>query len=135
MPHIDKGRSNTIFPSHNVNMTFPRTSYTGPLMPRIVSSNPIVRPTPTPMQASSPSFMQSLKDGFSFGAGASIARNMVDRMFGSNTPVASPPVTSVPPIVPVQPVEYNPKIGEDQHLYHKCIQDGGKHETCKDYLV
>jgi hypothetical protein len=135
MPRSDKGRSNSTFPSHNVNSIFPRTSYTGPLMPRIASTTPVVRPTPTPMQVSSPSFMQSLKEGFSFGAGVSIARNVVDRMFGSNTPVASPPVNSVPPTMPVHPVEPKVTIGEDQHLYHKCIQDGGKHETCKDYLV
>lgn len=133
MPRSDKGRSNTTFSSPSANATFPRMSYTGPIMPRIASNTPMVKPTP--MQVSSPSFMQSLKEGFSFGAGASIARNIVDRVFGSNTQVTPPPTAPVTPTMPVQSVEPKVTIGEDQHLYHKCIQDGGKHETCKDYLV
>ncbi len=116
-------------PPVSANTMFPRVSYTGPIMPRPT-------PTPTPMQSSSPSFMQTVKEGFSFGVGASIARNIVDRVFGSSSPpVPSPPAAPAIPSMPVQPVEPKVKIGEDQHLYHKCIQDGGKHETCKDYLV
>lgn len=101
---------------HSLQSTMPRMSYTGPLMPR-----------PTPNQSSNPSFMQTVKEGFSFGIGASIARNVVDRIFGSTT--------STPRIDPPATVDPKPVIGENQHLYHKCIQDGGKHETCKDYLV
>lgn len=111
------GSSSTSIPS--IPMT--RTSYTGPLMPR-----------PTPMQTSSPTFMQTVKEGFSFGVGASIARNLVDRVFGSSPPHAP----SVPP-VQSQPVAVDSikPIAADQILYHNCMQDGGKHETCKDYLV
>jgi hypothetical protein len=116
-------------PPVSANTMFPRVSYTGPIMPRPT-------PTPTPMQSSSPSFMQTVKEGFSFGVGTSIARNIVDRVFGSSPPpVSSSPVAPTPPSMPVQSVEPKVTIGEDQHLYHKCIQDGGKHETCKDYLV
>ena len=103
-----------------------RTSYTGPLMPR-----------PTPLQSSSPTFMQTVKEGFSFGVGASIARNLVDRVFGSSSPSVTPPhAPSVPP-VQSQPVAVDSMkpIAADQILYHNCMQDGGKHETCKDYLV
>jgi hypothetical protein len=106
-----------------------RTSYTGPLMPR-----------PTPMQTSSPSFMQTVKEGVSFGVGTSIARNLVDRVFGTNSTVsAAPPVATAPPVVSVPPqpvaVDSMKSIAADQLLYHKCMQDGGKHEICKDYLV
>jgi hypothetical protein len=136
MPRSDKGRTNSTFPSHTVNSIFPRTSYTGPLMPRVASSTAVVRPTPTPMQVSSPSFMQSLKDGFSFGAGAHMARHFVDRIFGSSTPTPAPTPTPVQSTVPISTaVDSTKPIGADQLLYHKCMQDGGMHETCKEYLV
>lgn len=50
----------------------------GPIMP----SHPSV-------SVGTPSFTQSVKEGFSFGLGASVARNVVDRMFSgpSKTPV------------------------------------------------
>ena len=62
-------------------------------------SKPPMRPPPImgpimPTQSSTvssgtPSFTQSVKEGFSFGLGASVARNVVDRMFGgsSTTPI------------------------------------------------
>jgi hypothetical protein len=135
MPRNDKARSNTTYSHENVNNTFPRMSYTGPLMPR--SSLP-----PTPMQSSSPSFMQSVKEGFSFGAGAHMARHFVDRIFGPSTPtpvptsVPTPIPTSVQSAMPISTaVDSTKSIGADQLLYHKCMQDGGKHETCKEYLV
>jgi hypothetical protein len=78
--------------------------------------------------------MQTVKEGFSFGVGTSIARNIVDRIFGSSAPhVPSPPAVPAAPISTA--VDSTKSIGADQMLYHKCIQDGGKHETCKDYLV
>lgn len=46
---------------------------------------------------SAPTFGQTLKEGFGFGAGAAVARNVVDRMFSGGTvaPVA-PTVSAVP---------------------------------------
>ncbi len=130
MPRSQTGQQKSSF-SVQPNTTYPRVSYTGPLMPR-----------PTPMQSSAPSFMQTVKEGFSFGVGTSIARNLVDRLFGLNSITSSPVPTTTPthtqnPIhVPnTTAVDSTKSIGADQLLYHNCIQDGGKHETCKDYLV
>jgi hypothetical protein len=133
MPRSDKGSSNRTV-TGSTNVTFPRVSYTGPIMPRASH-------VPTPLQASQPSFMQTVKEGFSFGVGTSIARNVVDRLFGSNSQsiVSTPPAqtTSIPKPPQVSSIE---PIGEDQLLYHKCMQEGdpkslARHEYCKNYLV
>lgn len=108
-------RSNTTFPkpvaAHHI---MPRMSYTGPLMPR---------PT-QPIDVKPPSFGQSVKEGFSFGFGTSIARNVVDRWFGTPNPVTTP-VISTPSKTPL----------EDQLAYQQCLKDGGDYEKCKDYII
>lgn len=111
---FDGSKSNTTFPkpsaAHHI---MPRMSYTGPLMPR---QEPIV--------VKPPSFGQSVKEGFSFGFGASIARNVVDRWFGTTPPVVSTPI-STPSKAPL----------EEQLAYQQCLKDGGDHEKCKDYII
>lgn len=55
-------------------------------------SSPPIRPPAIMgpvMPVAQPSFAQNVKDGFSLGIGVSVARNIVDRMFGS--PNISPP--------------------------------------------
>jgi predicted transcriptional regulator len=80
--------------------------------------------------------MQNVKEGFSFGAGAHLARHLIDRVFGSSTPTPTSVPTPVQSAVPISTaVDSTKSIGADQLLYHKCMQDGGKHETCKEYLV
>ena len=67
----------------------PRTNSSSSSKP--ISSQPIRLPTvmgpifPGPPQVvnQQPSFAQNVKDGFSLGVGVSVARNIVDRMFGS----------------------------------------------------
>ncbi len=49
---------------------------------------PIMGPIMTP--SATPSFAQNVKDGFSVGVGVSVARNLVDRMFGSSQPTVVP---------------------------------------------
>ena len=88
-------------------------SYTGPIMPR-----------QEPITVKPPSFGQSVKEGFSLGFGASIARNVVDRWFGTTPPVVSTPVTT-PSKTPL----------ENQLAYQQCLKDGGDHEKCKDYII
>ena len=106
-------RETTTFPkpiaAHHI---MPRMSYTGPLMPR-----------QEPITVKPPSFGQSVKEGFSFGIGTSIARNVVDRLFGTALPLSKPVVTpSKPPL-------------EEQLAYQQCLKDGGDHEKCKDYII
>ena len=123
----------------SVQSIIPRMSYTGPLMPR-----------PTPVESSNPSFMQTVKQGFSFGVGTSLARNMVDSIFGSSG-ASGPSVPSTTPVpvpasasasAPLKPptVGSIEPIGEDQQLYHKCMQEGDpkslvRHEYCKNFLI
>ncbi len=96
-------------------------------------------PRPTPVESSNPSFMQNVKQGFSFGVGTSLARNVVDSIFGSSgtsvpstTPISAP--AKPPTVVSIEP------IGEDQLLYHKCMQEGDpkslvRHEYCKSLII
>lgn len=117
-------RNNTTFPSGGSRNTtyssatsmMPRMSYTGPIMPRT-----------QPIDVKPPSFGQTVKEGFSFGIGASVARNVVDRIFGSaqTTPQMTVPKTLGPSKVPL----------EEQVAYQQCLKDGGDHEKCKDYLI
>ena len=113
--------------------TLPRTSYTGPLMPR-ASENVVKAPlstavpvTATTAAAAAPTFGQMIKEGFSFGLGSSIARNMVDRLF-SKPPVAQ---QQQQPPAAAATTTTDPKT----IAYEKCLQqENGTHETCKEHL-
>ena len=82
-------------------------------------------PRQEPITVKPPSFGQSVKEGFSFGFGASIARNVVDSLFGTPKPVVTTPVVSSPSKTPL----------EDQLAYQQCLKDGGDHEKCKEYII
>jgi hypothetical protein len=76
---------------------------------------------PALVQAKPPTLLQSAKEGFGLGFGASIARNIVDRAFGSATAaVASAPVVASKPVV-----QYDTK------LYEQCIENGATEEFCR----
>ena len=79
-------------------------------------------PVPAVFHPTAPTFFQSAKEGFGLGVGASIARNIVDRAFGSVTSVAS-----VAPVVSSQP----PKHEMNTKLYEQCIQNGATEEFCR----
>ncbi len=67
---------------------------------------------------------QSVKQGFGWGIGTNIARNL----FGG--PSVSPIVpSSASSAVPV-PVQESTKTPE----YTQCLKEGGDHEACKQYL-
>jgi hypothetical protein len=97
-------------------------SYTGPLMPR----------TP-PIDIKPSSFGQSVKEGFSLGIGASLARNLVDGLFG-NKP-AAPVAASAPPTAPTNILGPNNTPLEQQLAYQQCLKDNGDHDKCKDYII
>lgn len=107
--------ANTTFSGSTVQTMIPRMSYTGPIMPR---SQPIdVKPS---------SFGQSVKEGFSLGIGVSLARNLVDGLFGNKAaPPTAPPTNLGPNKAPL----------EQQLAYQQCLKDGGDHEKCKDYII
>ena len=107
--------ANTTFSGSTVKTMIPRMSYTGPIMPRS-----------QPIDVKSPSFGQSVKEGFSLGVGMSLARNLVDGLFGNKAaPPAAPPSSLGPNKAPL----------EQQLAYQQCLKDGGDHEKCKDYII
>ena len=76
------------------------------------SSVPAVYHTPQP------TLLQSMKEGFGLGVGVSVARNLVDRAFG--TVAASAPVAAV----------QKSTVPYDSKLYEQCIENGATHEFC-----
>ena len=65
-----------------------------------------------PVRTQQPTLGQTVKEGFGFGLGASVARNIVDRMFG------------LPSVA---------KVSTKSTEYTQCIQEGGTEEVCKQY--
>jgi hypothetical protein len=91
-------------------------------MPRSNSSKktvPLVYTSPKtpigipPIKIQQPTLLHTIKEGFGFGIGASIARNIVDRTFGSFSAPKTPLIKSTE--------------------YTQCIQEGGDEEVCKQY--
>jgi hypothetical protein len=78
---------------------------------------------PAVIQAKPTGFLQSAKEGFGLGFGASIARNIVDRAFG--TVAAAVPAAAAAPVATKQSVSYDTK------LYEQCIQNGATEEFCR----
>lgn len=100
--------------------------YTGPVMSQA---------------AARPSFGQIVKEGFGFGVGASIARQLVDTMIGGgsgngNSSGSSPIQPSQPqPIVKKEDTITSPVLTDSQRiLYNQCIIEGGIHDVCKKIL-
>ena len=81
-------------------------------MPRSDSSKKtkvFVYTSPKTPIAMHPTLVQSVKEGFGLGIGVSIARNMVDRVFG----LPSVKTTLI-----------------NSREYTQCIQEGGNEEVC-----
>jgi hypothetical protein len=93
-------------------------------------------PRSQPIEVKPPSFGQSVKEGFSLGVGMSLARNLVDGLFGNK---AAPTVVVAPPAAPAVPTPTilgpNKAPLEQQLAYQQCLKDGGDHEKCKDYMI
>ena len=89
----------------------PRSNSSKKTVPLVYTSpkTPIAIP---PIKFQQPTLLQSVKEGFGFGVGSSIARNMIDRAFGSFS-------------------EQKPIIKSTE--YTQCIQEGGTQEVCKQY--
>jgi hypothetical protein len=69
-----------------------------------------------------PSFMQSVKEGFSFGAGAHVARHLVDRVLGSPTnPTAPSP----------QPPLTQPQCTFLQQEFDQCVRAHAPDDMCQ----
>ena len=88
--------------------------YTGPIVPK--TSAPIGQ-----------SFGQIMKEGFGFGVGTTLAKQMVEKLIGGE-----------PHQVTTVKKEYDitsSVITDSQRiLYNQCIIEGGIHDLCKEIL-
>ena len=65
--------------------------------------------------------MDSIKEGFSFGVGTSIARNVIDRVMGPGTASVQPTTA---------PQEKKPTLE-----FQQCMEDSAhNYDLCKNYL-
>lgn len=91
----------------------PRSNSSKKTMPIVSPKTPIAIP---PVGTQQPTLLQSVKEGFGFGIGASIARNIVDRAFGP---------------VDKSLTEKKPLIKSKEYM--QCMDEGGNEDSCKQY--
>ncbi len=106
------------------NQIAPRTfQYTGPVVPQPYHQN---------QAPAAPTFGQLAKEGFSFGVGTAVARQVVDRFFGFGT---QPQPQPQPPQQKKDDPIMSPFLTDQQRLqYNQCILEGGTHSHCKELL-
>lgn len=113
--------------------TFPKTPVQKALPlppPRVAPSAPL---PPVPYYQP-PGFLQSVKDGFSFGVGTSVARNLVDGWFGSG-PKPTGAFAPTTPTVSPPPSNTKPRCLEEQTSFDLCVK-AAPHDiqTCQKQL-
>lgn len=74
-----------------------------------------------------PSLGQSIKQGFGFGIGSSLAH----RIFGGSAPVAAAPAA---PAAAAAPSEPRTPTDIEKLMYRQCMDDERDHEACKKHL-
>ena len=79
----------------------------------------IPAPAPSPSASHSPSMLDSMKQGFGFGIGSAIARNL----FNTNNKDETPKKNEIT----IEPKLTNDKIYE---LYNKCLEKNDKNIDC-----
>jgi hypothetical protein len=83
------------------------------------------------------SFVQTIKEGFGFGLGSSIAHTLMGSLFGSNRShhtVATSSPSKVESDTTVSHSNYSDSSAIEQKEYVQCIKEGGTEEICKQYL-
>jgi hypothetical protein len=83
----------------------------------------IPAPAPSPSASHSPSMLDSMKQGFGFGIGSAIARNLFNSNNKDETPKKNE-ITNEPKLT-------NDKIYE---LYNKCLEKNDKNIDCSIIL-
>ena len=91
--------------------------------------NPI-QSHPTPFIPSSPSIFDSIKQGFGFGLGSSLAHKAVDSVFNSTTTDKN----NSKEIDNKLKKESNVNTTELYDLYNKCLEEKNKDIKCNDIL-
>jgi hypothetical protein len=84
----------------------------------------------SPASSSSPSLFDSMKQGFGFGVGSSIAHKAVDSLF--NSPVSD---KNNGKEIDVIKKDVNLNTSELYELYNKCLEETNRDIKCNDILV
>ena len=104
----------------------PRSSVSS-VLPRSTTIGTAPTPVPAPsIQLERPGFLQTVKEGFGFGAGSAIAHNL----FRSSAPTQQSAPSSV---VPVGASATQDATGTIQYI--QCVKEGGTHDACKHHLT
>jgi hypothetical protein len=100
----------------------------------------VVLPPSLATTSQRPSFGQTVKEGFAFGVGSSIANSLVRSFFGSapTTPSQSSPqqVSTGPTVQSARSVGASSTQDMSGQLeYLQCMKEGGTEEVCKQYMI
>jgi hypothetical protein len=95
--------------------------------PPPLQSNPPQMRTHTSLQTNPPSMLDTMKQGFSFGVGSSIAHNMVNSIFGSKNKDEN---------VIKKEVSDETKLSSDKiyEIYNKCLEKNDNNIDCNIML-
>jgi hypothetical protein len=98
--------------------------------PAVQRTVPTTSPfTPTPLHVEQPTLGQTIKQGFGFGVGTSLARNLVDRAFASP---AQPQTQTQTQTQTQQKPQKSCKELEAE--FNQCIKGQLPENTCQDFL-
>lgn len=89
---------------------------------------PLPKVVPSPVFTQPPSLMQTLKEGFAFGAGSSIARNMIDRMMPTAQTLPPSRVCHEPCLLQLKEYE-NCILSQDNEAF--CGDKRASYNDCK----
>jgi hypothetical protein len=105
--------------------TAPPPMKTSPPLPLQIHPPPMR--TPTPLQSHPPSMFDTIKQGFSFGVGSSIAHNMVNSIFGPKNKDEN---------VIKKEVSNETKLTSDKiyEIYNKCLEKNDNNIDCNILL-
>lgn len=98
-----------------------------PTVPIVPTVLPKVVPSPAFTQP--PSLMQTLKEGFAFGAGSSIARNVIDRMMPTAQTLPPSRVCHEPCLLQLKEYE-NCILSQDNEAF--CGDKRASYNDCKE---
>jgi len=89
---------------------------------------------------STPSFGQTMKEGFAFGIGNAVAHSVVRSLFGSSSvaPSVAPEVIKSTDSTVQTARSMGASATQDmsgQIEYLQCMKEGGTEDACKQYLV
>jgi hypothetical protein len=97
--------------------------------PPLPKSSPIQVPNQTNIVSGSPSIIDSMKQGFSFGIGSSIAHNLFDSKPNSKNKDENKTINK-------NEITNEPKLTTDKmyELYNKCLEENDRNINCNIIL-